>query len=177
MPQTVDVVFVSGLEAGYRVPDHVTSAGLDRRLAVVQDSYVRGATDMVFDEPLWRCLVDFVRGSDDHAAVSVSQDGRVIRNSPDGTELDIEAFLEMWNAQAEDDWNPPAVVVSRREGRIVLCMVREHWNRVGGPMPYHDSYTFSIFSDRDLSQEIPRFLTSRNDAGRRRLAEQVIQAK
>ena len=35
-----------------------------------------------------------------------------------------------------------------------MCMVTDYWTRVGGPSLYHDSYTYSLFSDRDVGPEV-----------------------
>lgn len=38
-------------------------------------------------------------------------------------------------------------------GRTPQCIgVRESWDRCGGPMPYHDSYTFSMYTREDHSE-------------------------
>jgi hypothetical protein len=57
---------------------------------------------------------------------------------------------------------------------LKVCMVTEFWSRVGGPAPYHDSYTYAFFSVQDLGREIVAHLESRNGDGRWALAGEII---
>jgi hypothetical protein len=84
------VRFVSGMDGVYAQPSVARQVGLGCRFAVVQDSHVEGQDDMVFDEALWRALVDFAsrRGGGHHAdwstkqtAAACSMDGSVRGNA------------------------------------------------------------------------------------------------
>ncbi|MCR6644982.1 MAG: hypothetical protein NVV62_10995 [Terricaulis sp.] len=52
----------------------------------------------------------------------------------------------------------------------------EAWNQIGGPEPYHDSYTYSVFADEDLSARLVRFIRESDDADGWALAEEIEQA-
>jgi membrane protein implicated in regulation of membrane protease activity len=69
------VRFVSGMDGVYARPAVARQAGLGCRFAVIQDSHVEGQDDMVFDEALWRALVDFASRLGDRVEV-MTQTGR-----------------------------------------------------------------------------------------------------
>ena len=77
-------------------------------------------------------------------------------------ELSLSEFLKSWSAVAPADKSPPwAVLVS--EGEVLkIGMVTEYWNRVGGPQPYSDSYTYAIYSEHEVFEGILKHLRAAN---------------
>jgi len=188
----VDISFVSDSGPGDWLHDHLTPPGLPFRTAVIQDTDVPGCIDMHFDEALWRGVVDFAGQHDPAGQVTVLLDfaeyqhalpgqGRIASlwrrltgaatpprsafpDALDG-EVPIAEFLEGWLAQPEDDRNPPPVILVRRSGELVLCVVAEYWNQIGGRSPtYHDSYTYSVFTERPAGEALRGSLRLRPEA-------------
>jgi hypothetical protein len=161
------VRFVSGMDGVYAQPSVARQVGLGCRFAVVQDSHVEGQDDMVFDEALWRALVDFASRLGDGVEV-ITQTGRRSRPQP------LAAWMEAFEATPADDRSPPELLLVHEGNHLKVCMVTEFWSRVGGPAPYHDSYTYAFFSVQDLGREIVAHLESRNGDGRWALAGEII---
>ena len=145
---SIDIRFVRGVDWYTQVPAAAKKAGLDRRFAVIQETAVDGCGDMYFDEPLWRALVEFVRASAGQGTVEVLREGRKVAPTP------LDDFLEAWDRLSYDDKCPPPVLIALSAERVVLCTQTQYWNLGGGPRPYHDSYTYQIFSDRDVEAEV-----------------------
>jgi len=128
---------------------------------------------MYFDEALWLALHDYVAAFDDQAMMWVIEDWRPETKGLGAKRADIEiepeAFMERWRGLPAEDRDPPGAILLRRDGQIVLWVVTEYWNRIGGPCAHHDSYTYSLFSDRDLAEEVRRFLMARPEAPRWRM--------
>lgn len=150
----IRVDFVAGVEWDWRMPKFVAAAGLARRLAVIQDSYVEGAGEMVFDEALWRSLLDYITQQAGEAYVAVDFQGVQPREIP------LAGYMIDWERRSPTDREPPAWVALRVDGRLVLCVITEYWTRIGGPDPYHDSYTYSLLSERDLAVEVIAWLSA-----------------
>jgi hypothetical protein len=146
---SVDVCFVKGMDRFSRIPARAARAGLNQRLAVIQETCVEGCIDMHFDELLWRTLADYVRAFVPGARIEVvTKDGRSDRP------VSLDRFLEEWNGVAVDGREPPPLLLAISDGGLRLCMATEYWCNAGGPRPYHDSYTYSLYADRDLQGEV-----------------------
>ncbi|MDP3656731.1 MAG: hypothetical protein Q8R45_07190 [Brevundimonas sp.] len=194
MAGPVDISFVSDAGPGDWLSDDLTPPGLGFRTAVIQDTGVPGCNDMYFDEALWRGVADFAGQYDPAGQVTVLLDfaeyqhalaapGRITSlwrhltgaqtpprpafpDALDG-EIPVAEFIEGWLAQPEDDRRPPPVVFVRRSGELVLCVVAEYWNQVGGhSATYHDSYTYSVFTGRPVGEDLQRFLCLQPEARR-----------
>lgn len=148
----IRVDFVAGTEWDARFPRFVAMAGLTHRLAVIQDSYVEGAGEMVFDEALWRTLVDFIASQNGQTfiAENIAKVGR--------REVQLTEYMAKWERLSPDERSPPGWIGLRADGKLKLCIIREYWNQVGGPQPYSDSYTYSVMSGRDLTMEVVTWL-------------------
>ncbi len=194
MAGPVDISFVSDTGPGDWLNEDLTPPGLGFRTAVIQDTGVPGCVDMYFDEALWRGVVNFAGQYDPSGEVTVLLDfaeyqhalrapGRIASfwrrltgapasprpPLPDalGGEIPLVEFLEGWLAEPADDRSPPPVVLVRRSGDLVLCVAAEYWNQIGGrSATYHDSYTYSVFTDRPVGDELQRFLNLHPEAHR-----------
>jgi len=165
-PGGVDVSFVRGVDRFSTFPDFVKQAHLGSRFAVVQETYVEGCTDMHFEEPLWRALVDFLRNKFPGEAVDVTTEL--------GASVPVDRFLTEWDKTVPSEHEPPPVLTASVNFRPIVCMVTDYWTRVGGPRPYHDSYTYSIYSDSDLGDEVMSALADAACRSRWTLAPEVI---
>ena len=194
MAGPVDISFLSDTGPGDWLNDGQTPPGLGFRTAVIQDTNVPGCDDMYFDEALWRAVADFAGRYDPAGKVTVLLDfaeyrhalaapGRIAslwrrltgaptpprRPLPDALdgETSLAEFLAGWLAEPADDRSPPPVVLVRRPGALGLCVVAEYWSQIGGrSATYHDTYTYSIFTDRPVGEELQRFLILHPEAHR-----------
>lgn len=112
------VRFVSGMDGVHARPSVARQAGLGCRFAVVQDTHVEGQDDMVFDEALWRSLVDFALELGDRVEV-VARTGR--RSRPQS----LSAWMEAFEAAPADDRSPPELVLVHEGNHLKACMVTE----------------------------------------------------
>ena len=166
-----DIWFVSGGESLWRTPALIKPAGLSHRLAVIQHTAIREETEMHLDDALWICLLHFMQSQATNAYATVARKADHLGQHETG----IDTYLAEWNAQSPDDHQPAEVVVVRNGGAPTHVLVTEFWVNIGGPYPYADSYTYSIYSDDDLSVELPAFLAERC-AGRWNQATEVLLA-
>ncbi|HWD26876.1 MAG TPA: hypothetical protein VG387_06905, partial [Rhizomicrobium sp.] len=70
----------------------------------------------------------------------------------------VDAFLAAWRQMAPDDRLPEGIELRDERGTIALIIQPVYWAQVGGPMPYHDSYTYEIYSYDDVSVRVLDFL-------------------
>ncbi len=146
------IEFVSGTDGIFKVPELAKAAGLCRRFAVIQHTYRSDTVDMYFDELLWKRLIECVS----HLG-GTNLDVQVVKCEGD-VEVPLDAFMSAW-AELEDlDREPPLFILARKGQELVLCVATEYWTRIGGPQPYADSYTYSIFSRDDVSAKVRKFL-------------------
>lgn len=168
-PGAVGVSLVSGMERFSKPPAVVRRAGLLRRLAVIQQTHVQGSADMYFDEALWRALAGYVQTKGDAAGARVTTERRA--------SLSLDQFFLAWQAIAADEREAPPLLTARSDGRPVLCMVTEYWAHVGGPAPYHDSYTYALYSNQDLEKEVVTVLATAPGRERWTITPQIHLAK
>jgi hypothetical protein len=159
--------FVAGIEPGHRIPAAVKAAGgLTHRFAVIQETYRpdKASEGMYFDEALWRRLLEFARETapDVQVAIVACDCAKAI---------DASDFLAA-NASIED---PPASVLVHAKGTLLLFIETEYWTQVGGPWPYHDSYTYAIWSNDEVSARVIRFLREADASASWDIASDVLE--
>ena len=140
-PRTVTLV-VGYHQVTPPAPTVATAQGLDSRVALVLDSYRPDSADAYFDAPLWCASVNAaaqVLEADCAELLNLTKRSRWRKGEQVET-LSINHF-------SPEDWleSPPKQVRWYRDGALVAVGVSEFWVQVGGPEPYHDSYTFSWF--------------------------------
>jgi hypothetical protein len=160
-PIRTDVNFVAGFDGAARLP--AAARSFTHRFAVIQETYRPDSVDMYFDAPLWLSLVDFISGHSPGAEVRIGKSA-----------LDPEAYLGFWRAAVDP---MPEDIEVRRRGELVLYLAVEFWTHVGGPAPYHDSYTYSLLSNEDLSGRLIAHLRDSDAAHLWMLAADVMAAK
>jgi hypothetical protein len=159
-----EIRFVAGIEPGLCAPAAVKAAGgLGHRFAVIQETYRPDKTYMYFDEALWRQLLEFARETAPGARVEIVASRGL-------TEMDADDFLAA-NASLQE---PPAFLFVRANGALSLCIETEYWVRGGGPWPYHDSYTYAIWSSDDVSAHVIRFLREADASASWAIASDVL---
>lgn len=169
-----EIEFVEGFDPACAVPACVKAASLNHRLAVIQHTYRPDSVDMYFDEALWRRLLQFAEqfGSEYRVGI-IDRDwsmGAVNRDWESGRadepteadEISVDAFLAAWSRMSERD--PPEYIMVRGKRGLVMCIATEYWTQVGGPRPYADSYTYSLFSKSFINALAVRFVLSAEEA-------------
>lgn len=169
----IEIGFMTGNERHMPLPSCAATAGLTHRFTVLQDNtHPVRVPDTTFDEGLWRALLAFIARHDPSARVAIAEAERdVARN-----ERPLSDYMAHWDT-LDDNRDPPAVVTLRTEAALRLCMVTEPYYLCGGPWPYADACVHSLFSDRDISEEVMAFLRGHADAPRWRFAEEVLRAE
>lgn len=157
------ISFVAGIDGIHPAPACVQEAGLTHRFAVIQQTWRPDSADMYFDEALWLALVDFAVRFSPGADVRIGEAG-----------LDADAYLRSW--KTTDDPGPEQVEASV-QGRPVLVIAPEFWANVGGPAPYHDSYTYSLYSNEDISARILAHLRDSDAAHLWMLPAEIMPAQ
>ena len=165
-----EIDFFVGFDPVSPIPRVILGGGLDCRFAVIQHTSVTGCDDLYFDESLWMRWVEFAR--------SYCSGGEVRIVAREGeAEVGVEAFVAAWRgAETVDGREPPQLILARDQGKIVLCISTEDWARLGGPWPYHDSYTYSIFSKEEVAERVMAFLAEAEASRGWRMAVEPILA-
>lgn len=173
-----EVNFVDGLDDVRSLPGFAKAAALTSRFAVIQDTYRPDCVDMYFDEPLWRSLLSFCENESERVLFAQTQKG--------GELTEPAEFLPKWEAETELVRMPPPLIFGYRGDQIELAMETEYWCNSGGPMPYHDSFTYSFYTRHSISAKILEALATSNaerwgssqptDCGRRDANEVVALA-
>jgi len=176
MSQT-EINFFAGFDPVCFVPKALASAGMSHRLAVVQETYRPDSVDMYFDLQLWRRLLAFAEAFHPDGKISIvdrpAGKGRHEDPRP-ADEMTLSAYAA--TEEGSDDPDPAEYIMVRNGDALVLCIATEFWTQVGGPTPYADSYTYSIFSTQDLSERVMRFLAEADAASGWRMASVVREA-
>ncbi len=140
---------VSGYHAASFPPADAFESGLRHRFAVVLDTYRRGRADMYFDTGLFLYLVPKL-------CQVIGYDCVAIRMFEGGPFHSFDDLVRQYANLEELEQEPPARIDLHRSGQLVGVVETELWTMVGGPSPYHDSYTLSFYTDRDRSPELRR---------------------
>lgn len=107
---------------------------------IVQDSYRRDKVDMYFDLDFFEFWISKLLAFKELGVPRLYVDNEIY--------LTLEEFVAGCRRMPEVDREPP-IKVDFEVGNVMrFCAMTEFWTMVGGPMPYHDSYTYSLFSRR-----------------------------
>ena len=137
------LALVEGIDPNTPIPPEVAKYGLKYRAAIVLDSYRRNEEGMFFDSELFlailRATCSDILGVPTLIEVYVEPGAKSTLRS-------VEALERYYEALPEEDREIPDRIEWRTEDIVSAVGYSERWDQVGGPSPYHDSYTFSIFS-------------------------------
>lgn len=134
--------------------DVVASSGLKTRVAFVlmldfHNEYDRDAND--YEENLVLTLVETVAAALD-ADINYLED----MDTPTRVSSSIEEFRRKRLPPWEDGSEPlhvPRLIVMASNGVTVGIMVLEGWFNIGGPWPYHDSYTYATYVKDEAARQ------------------------
>lgn len=134
-------------------PPQAYDAGLTTRFAVVFDNYRRDTADMTFDIELFNRILEAICQAIPHDSLTIEM-GEGQRFSSIG---DWSAW---YSAQSEDERDVPAKIYLFHGGRLAAHAEMEQWALVGGPVPYHDSYTLSFYTAESRAEEFEAICNS-----------------
>lgn len=140
---------VSGYHAANFPPADAFELGLRHRFAVVLNTYRRDKADMYFDSSLYLLLVRTVCQAIGYDCVTIRMIEGVRFHSFDDLARQYADLEEL-------EQKPPARIDMYKSGQLVGVVETELWAMVGGPSPYHDSYTLSFYTHGDRSPELRR---------------------
>jgi hypothetical protein len=134
-----------------RVPDELGPFEGMNVVAVVLSTHRSENADLLLDHELWFACMEAVSAvvSAGSSEVLVAPPRGFFRwfrrrkSRSAGALADYMARLRAGQEVAE--WQ---TILWRKEDRVVAAATCEPWYRLGGPAPYHDSYTTSIFLSR-----------------------------
>jgi hypothetical protein len=157
--QKTKIDFKDGFDQFCKIPSVIKELSFDHRFAVIQQTYRCDLPDIYFDHLLWEIILEF--------ALQFGQtvDVRIVAH--EGVpEVKSEEFVASFDKLGGMDREPPEFIIVREKGEIVLCIATEYWAHIGGPSPYHDSYTYSFYSSTDISKRIIAFLVASERLGK-----------
>lgn len=124
------------------LPRFAHRVGLQCRTAFILDSYRSSCVDMYFDVELYASLLDGIgRIFRPDRATAYEEGHRIIDiTAPSGARKTL---------LSAEECKPFSRIDYSCGEATVAVIVSEPWAQVGGPEPYHDSYTFSVYSADD----------------------------
>ena len=148
MPNRFIALVVGYHEYSYP-PSSAYDAGLVQRFAIVFDTYRPDKGYAYFDAELYFRVLTSICQAVAHDSISIDADGERVFHS-------FDELVNSSLSKSDDDREPPKGVCLFRHGRIVACAETEEWLLVGGPAPYHDSYTLSVYTSDNRAAEFQR---------------------
>jgi len=155
------VKLVSGYLPNIDYPNKTAhNMGLPFRFAIVLDSFRQSKVDMFFDAELFFTLFHRIFSIIEHDTVTIlfEEEGKIAFGS-------LDAAAEHFYSIPEEDREPFVTATLSLNGTPTGLICAEWYYRVGGPAPYHDSYTYSIYRNRENPSDLA-------DACRRACAEE-----
>lgn len=138
---------VIGTHEATPVPTAARAFGLRHRFAIVQSTHHPDAADMVVDPT---ALMVVLRAIDQRTESlgtlfwDTAQRQRITR-------FELEPH---YRSRRAENYDHVSAGEWRRGAEICVLLATETWNAIGGPGPYHDSLTYSFYSDVDLSDSL-----------------------
>lgn len=140
------ISIVKGYHNCTRIPEAAVNEGLKYRLAIVLDTYRRDKVDMFFDEELYFKIIFRI--------CDLIKPDQIKVFTIDDKILDSLEAMKNNILSLEDEHEPPKEIHFFKDGKINSCIYTEYWTFAGGPMPYSDSYTISVYTKDDISNEL-----------------------
>jgi hypothetical protein len=137
------------LVAGYHPcsfpPSMAYDVGLKERFAVVLSSYRPEKDGMFFDADLFVRLADAILKVIPHDSLDIDLGSPHFKS--------LAELAELYVRQNEIDHEPPNSMKAFLSDRLVAVEETEPWMAVGGPAPYHDSFTMSFYTAEERADE------------------------
>jgi hypothetical protein len=144
------IALVTGYHPCSFPPPTAYNAGLYERFAVVLSSFRPDKDGMFFDADLFVKFAEAIFRAIPHDSLDIEMGGGSagLHSLPE--------LAERYARQDEMDRDPPFRVRASCGNRLVAVEETEAWASVGGPDPYHDSFTMSFYTAENRSDEFRR---------------------
>lgn len=129
--------YVKGVD---RLPQQAKARDLDKRFAFVLETYRPGVVDAFFDAELYEGLVKVTAKAFGATSLTVALD------SGDAVKCSAAEFHSCLVKRLEVEREPFSQILIERDSVVVAMLFCEPWVNVGGPDPYHDSYTLALYT-------------------------------
>lgn len=130
------------------LPKPAHAHGWKHRTALVIDSHVAGESEMILNTAL---LVRFLETIDQALAATTRRIQIIDPATASPTTLSSWAELSAFYGRVTKEHQDLPESVEWRTGDVLIAGgFPEKWYAVGGPALYHDSFTFSVYSTRDV---------------------------
>ncbi len=141
------IALVAGYHSCSFPPPVAYDAGLRERFAVVLSSYRPDKDGMFFDADLFVRLAAALLRAVPHDSLAIETGGGspILGSLPE--------LAERYARQDEMDRDPPLRMRASLGDRLVAVGETEAWASVGGPAPYHDSFTLSLYTAENRAVE------------------------
>jgi hypothetical protein len=136
---------VTGYHKCSAPPGVAYDAGLRRRFAIVLSSYRPDKDGMYFDADLFVRLLDGLLAVLLHDTLEIELPGDAV------CLRSLDELSAIYAGCPEMERDPPSRMRIYNNGELVAIEDTEPWAYVGGPEPYHDSYTLSLYTAEDQS--------------------------
>ena len=146
---------VNGYDRFTYPPEAAYSRGLHFRFSVIL--HPADYFDLVFDADMFLSVASKLSQAIDHDSVEI----RIAESPGKYRRLDsFGALFDRYKATTLSEREAPNEIRLSRNGRLVGYVETEFWVNVGGPMPYHDSYTISFYTDQIRSDDFQGIIES-----------------
>jgi hypothetical protein len=159
------VGYVSRVDA---LPREARALGFASRIALVLDAFRSDKVDLHFDVDLYAALLDVIGQALGSNQMSLRLRSRETVEA-DGA-LDVKRRLEEFPELMR---GPVPTILLKRDGLTVGLVESVLWANVGGPHPYHDSYTMAVYSSEDIAERLEPMVRSRCEREGAELTEVV----
>jgi hypothetical protein len=141
------IALVAGYHPCSYPPPVAYEAGLRERFAVVLSSYRPDKDGVFFDADLFVRLAAALLRVVPHDSLAIETGGgsSVLRSLPE--------LSERYARLDESERDPPLRMRASLGDRLVAVGETEAWAAVGGPAPYHDSFTLSLYTVENRAVE------------------------
>ena len=156
----IDIDFVKGANRS-RLPKFLKKARMTQRLAVVQHADDENSDGRVFDWPFFWAMLNFVSDYDPTANIFVAEKWEHV----DVKERPFSDLVEQWRSAPQEKRFMPAAFLLRKGDKLRLCLICDIYD-LDDPWPYTASYSYSLLSDRDISEDVLTYLRTHEQAPR-----------
>jgi hypothetical protein len=150
------------------LPREARDLGFLRRVALALDTCRSNNVDLYFDVDLYTAMLDVIGQA--LASNQMSLRLRSRETAEAAGALDVKRRLEGVPVLERE----PIPTILLKRGDLAVGLVESVlWANVGGPQPYHDSYTMAVYSSEDVAARLESMVRSRCEREGAELTEVV----
>lgn len=124
--------------------------GLSRKLALILNSYNPERGELYFDCTLFLDLLACLLNDFNAEQIAIKTNATQLFKNPE----DFVPYLRETLYNEEENELDFEHILATKAGQPVLLVLPEHYDAIGGPYPYHDSYTFSCFHKQENTDQL-----------------------